>query len=158
MNNIKKPKRRRHKDNPYSLLYDGEYEIKLTINGKSKIIKVNQDLYEAFNKFELEDLKEMNEYDRNLTHYELDENSLYNLSLNKQESVEDNLINQELNQELHKAIDELSEIQKQRVIKYYFKNMKLEEIAEEENTSFQAISKSINLALLKLKELLKNKI
>lgn len=83
MNNIKKPKRRRYKDNPYSLLYDGEYEIKLTTNGKTKILKVNQDLYEAFNKFELEDLKEMNEYDRNLTHYELDENSLYNLSLNK---------------------------------------------------------------------------
>ena len=158
MNNIKKPKRRRYKDNPYSLLYEGEYEIKLKTNGKTKIIKVNQDLYEAFNKFELEDLKEMNEYDRNLTHYELDENSLYNLSLNKQESIEDNLINQELNQELHKAIDELSEIQKQRIIKYYFKNMKLEEIAIEEKTSFQAVSKSINHALQKLKELLKNKI
>ena len=107
MNNLKKPKRR-YKDNPYSLLYEGKYEIKLTTNCKTKILKVNQDLYEAFNKFELEDLKEMNEYDRNLTHYELDENSLYNLSLNKKESIEDNLINQELNQELHKAIDELS--------------------------------------------------
>lgn len=100
----------------------------------------------------------MNEYDRNLTHYELDENSLYNLSLNKKESIEDNLLNQELNQELHKAIDELSEIQKQRIIKYYFKNMKLEEIAAEGKTSFQAVSKSINHALKKLKELLKNKI
>lgn len=68
------------------------------------------------------------------------------------------MINQELNQELHKAIDELSEIQKQRIIKYYFKNMKLEEIAAEEKTSFQAVSKSINRALQKLKELLKNKI
>ena len=64
-----------------------------------------------------------------MTHYELDAKFLYNLSLNKKESIEDNLINQEL----HKAIDEMSEIQKQRIIKYYFKNMKLEEIATEEN-------------------------
>lgn len=47
------------------------------------------------------------------------------------------MLNQELNQELHKAIDELSEIQKQRIIKYYFKNMKLEEIATEEKHPFK---------------------
>lgn len=36
MNNKVKPKRRKYKDNPYSLLYDGEYEIKLQTKEKAK--------------------------------------------------------------------------------------------------------------------------
>ena len=100
----------------------------------------------------------MNEFDRNITHYDLDEDSIYNLSINKEISIEENFIEQEINNELHNAINKLTDIQKERIIKYYFKNMKLEEIANEEGTSFQAVSKSINKSIKKLKEILKNKV
>ena len=158
MNNTIKPKRRRYKDNPYSLLYEGEYEIIIATNNVSKKIKVSKEIYEEFNKFELDDLKQMNEFDRNITHYDLDEDSIYNLSINKEISIEENFIEQEINNELHNAINKLTNIQKERIIKYYFKNMKLEEIVNEEGTSFQAVSKSINKSIKKLKEILKNKV
>ena len=54
MNNTIKPKRRRYKDNPYSLLYEGEYEIIIATNNVSKKIKVSKEIYEEFNKFELD--------------------------------------------------------------------------------------------------------
>ena len=98
MNNIKKPKRRRYKDNSYSLLYEGEYEIKLTTNGKTKILKVNQDLYEAFNKFELEDLKEMNVIDEIIKEPEIEES----------EACE--VVSQNLKNEILKAIKKYAKI------------------------------------------------
>ena len=44
MNNTIKPKRRRYKDNPYSLLYEGEYEIIIATNNVSKKIKVSKEI------------------------------------------------------------------------------------------------------------------
>ena len=47
-------------------------------------------------------------------------------------------------EELKKAIDQLSDIQKQRIKMYYFENLSLDEIAKNEGTTHQAISKSIH--------------
>ena len=52
-----------------------------------------------------------------------------------------------LNEELKNAIKLLNDIQKRRLIKYYFEDKSLEEIALEEGTSHQAISKSIHKAI-----------
>ena len=55
-----------------------------------------------------------------------------------------------------KAINELSTIQKQRIIKYYFDGKNEYEIAKEESTTHQAVNKSLKQAREKLKEILKN--
>lgn len=53
---------------------------------------------------------------------------------------------------LYKAINSLSEIQKRRLIKNFFHNKSIREIAREEGTSHSSVSKSINAALKEIKK------
>lgn len=55
---------------------------------------------------------------------------------------------------LYKAIDELSDVQKNRIFKHFFRNMSILEIAEEENKAKQTVAVSINRAKLKLRKAL----
>lgn len=57
-------------------------------------------------------------------------------------------------QKVRQALSSLKPLQKQRVIKYFFDNKTTYEIAEEEGCSHQAVCKSINGALKKLKKIL----
>ena len=56
--------------------------------------------------------------------------------------------------DLHAAINKLPEKQRKRLVLYYFHNLTLEEIAKLEGVSFQTISKSIDLAIKKLAQIL----
>ena len=56
---------------------------------------------------------------------------------------------------LRDAINELSEVQKRRIKKYYFEDKTVYQIAEEENATHQAISKSLKQAIEKLQKILK---
>ena len=55
-----------------------------------------------------------------------------------------------LSMELEEALNELTEIQRKRVIKYYFGRMTMEEIANSEGTVKSAVKKSLEQALAKL--------
>jgi hypothetical protein len=55
---------------------------------------------------------------------------------------------------LYDAIDLLSDVQKRRVQKRYFKDMQVNEIAREEGSTRQAVSKSIRIALSTMREYL----
>lgn len=55
-----------------------------------------------------------------------------------------------LSLELKEALNELTEIQRKRVIKYYFGRMTMEEIANSEGTVKSAVKKSLEQALAKL--------
>lgn len=75
-----RPKRRKYKDNPYTLNYCEEKNI-YTITfkdsrGVKHEVEVSRKIYKAFDNFELEDLSEMNEYDRHIEHSEIFENNL----------------------------------------------------------------------------------
>ena len=63
-----KPKRRRDKYNPYYLeINNNEYFVKFkNINLEYNKVKISKQIYEEMNKFELEDKKIMNEYDRHI--------------------------------------------------------------------------------------------
>ena len=78
--------------------------------------------------------------------------------IHKQELIEDVIIRKVTFEKLHYAIQQLSEIEKRRIKMYYFEDKTLEEIAKIENTSHQAISKSLQNSIKKLKNLLKFKI
>lgn len=73
-------------------------------------------------------------------------------------AVDDNIIEllcmQEEKQRIKKAIDALTEIQKRRVIAYFFEGKSYRKIASEEGVNHSKIEKSISLALKKLKILL----
>ena len=58
---------------------------------------------------------------------------------------------------LYWAIDQLTSVQKRRIVDYYINEMKLKDIAEKENVSIGAIQSSLNAALMKLRKILRKK-
>ena len=150
------PKRRKYKDNPYTLkTIDNNYFI-LFRDGQNipRMIEVNKDTFDIFNQFELEDLKELNEFDRHIEHKELSEEYIFNRGVNISESLDDYIIRKTSYEELMNAINQLSNTQRRRVKMYYFDELDLKTIAAIEKTSFQMISKSIKQAIKKLKKIL----
>lgn len=65
--------------------------------------------------------------------------------------VNEYLIRNELFEQLYFFIENLTLIQKRRIIDFYFNNRSIKEIALKENVSESAIRKSINQSLIKLK-------
>ena len=120
-----------------------------------RTVKVNEEIFEAFNKFELDDLSKMNEYDNHIEHSQIFENNLYSRALNKPISVEEMVDKKMLDELVKNAISELSNIQKRRIIKYYFDNKTESEIASEENATQQSVHISLERAREKLKGILK---
>lgn len=155
-----RPKRRKYSDNPYTLNYCEEKNIYIVTfkdgTGKINKIEVKEKIYKALDRFELDDIKEMNEYDRHIEHSEIYENNLTEKALDKPMLVDEVVENQIINEELKKAIQELPEIQRNRLKKYYFEDMTFEEIAREEKCSKVAIKYSIDIAIQKISKKFKN--
>ena len=155
-----RPKRRKHRDNPYVLIKTddkGLYIVSFKDGiGITRIVEVTKEVYEAFDRFELDDLRELNEYDNHIEHSEIYENNLNERAKDKPLSIEDEIIKKSTFEELKNAIDMLPDIQKRRIKKYYFADKTLEEIAKEEACTFRAVKFSIDIGLKKLKEILKN--
>ena len=119
------PKRRKIKDNSYTLEVDHLLTF-IDSRGNKQSIKISDELYKEFNRFELDTIKEMNEYDRHLVSYEYCDEILY-----------------------HKVKGQ------QKLKLYYFEEMTLEEIAQIENCTKMAIKFSINAGLKRILKNLK---
>lgn len=156
----KRPHRRRSKDNPYTLNYCEELNVYVIsfkdAKGILQKIEVSEEIYKVFDKFELDDVKELNEYDRHIEHSEIFENRLNVRAVAKPTSLEDSVIRNATFDELSKAIELLPETQKRRIKKYYFDGKNEYQIAIEEHTTQQAVNKTIKVAKEKLKKFLKN--
>lgn len=154
-----RPKRRKYRDNPYTLNYIEEKNIYMVsfkdIKGHLQKVEISEEVYKAFDKFELDDIKELNEYDRHIEHSEIFENNLEIRAKDKPMSLEDEIIRKSTFDELKKAINKLPDIQRRRIVKYYFEDKTQQQIAEEEMVDIRAIQYSLNIALKKLKEILK---
>lgn len=154
-----RPKRRKNKDNPYTLLIEDNKYYVLFTDSKYILnkIEISQQVFNAFNQFELDDKKMMNEFDRHIEHYNLNEENIYIRSNYKEQtSFDDDLIKKCEYEKLRKAINELLSIQKNRIIKYFFENKTYKEIALEEHCSKVAIKYSIDNALEKISKKFKN--
>ena len=152
-------KRRRDKYNPYILEHDLKaeiYKVDLIDNeGKYISIIVPCEIYEVLEDSERKEKTYMNEYDRHIEHFELDERALYRRSLNKPTSVENQIIEKAQFEELRDAICNLSEIQKRRLIMYFLDNMTLKQIALRENCATMSVKDSIDSAIKKLSEVIR---
>ena len=71
------------------------------------------------------------------------------------DSFEESFLRNETCQKVRSALATLQDVQKERVIKYFFDGKSTHEIAQEEGVSHQAVSQSIAVALKKLKNILK---
>ena len=87
---------------------------------------------------------------------EIADNYIFNNSVYEYKSVETLVENKILNEKLRFAINQLSEVQKRRIIMYYFDGLTQQEIANREQTSLRAIQYTLNMSISKLKEILKN--
>jgi len=151
---VKLPIRNKSKDNPYTLGYDENKKTYIVefIDNQRVIhkVEVSNKVYEAFDKFELEDVSQIHKYQRHIEYSEVYEDTINTRALNKAPSVDEIVEKKILNEELKLAIKELPEIQKNRLKKYYFEDMTYEEIAKEENCSKVAVKYSIDIAIQKI--------
>ena len=154
----KRPKRRKYKDNPYTLneiKINNKYFISFRDGrGEYNNVEISKEIYELFDYYELRDLSQMNEYDNHIEHSEIYDNNINKRATKKEKSIEEIILEKFSFQELKEAIEELSEIQKQRIKKYYFEDKNEYEIAKEEGVSHQAIHIGLERARNKLKEIL----
>ena len=110
------------------------------------------ELYAAFNGFELDDISLMNETSRYLTEADAGEEPLSHRIADSSEPVEDHVYRRIMYQKLHKAMAQLPDIQRRRVILYYFGGYTYEQIAEMEGCKHPAIIKSVASAEKNIKK------
>jgi len=150
------PNRKKDKLNPYTLSVENNtYYISFT-DGQGGFHKqeINQDLYSAFDRFELDDISQINEASRHLSELDFGEEPLSHKIADPSEPVEDRVYRRIMYQKLHKAIDQLPDIQRRRVLLYYFEGYTYEQIAQMEGCSKRAVKFSVDIALKKLKDYL----
>lgn len=154
----KRPKRRKDKYNPYTLhMEKGKYYIVfIDVNNHIQKVEVSKKIFDSFNKFELEDISQMNEYDRHYEHSEMYENALCQRNILDVQSLEEYFDNTQDAENLHMAVNKLPEVQKRRLKQYYFEEKTFEEIALEEGCTYQCVQRSVYRAISKIKNILKN--
>lgn len=154
-----RPKRRKSKDNPYTI-FEEQGKLYVTFKdgqGIKQKIEVNNDIFNFFDDSELHDVRELNEFDRHIEHSEQSENTLHKKILSKHVHFEDIMISKMRNGQLKKMLFCLTPLQRERVILFYWERFSSPEIAEMQGCTKQAVSLSIRRARKKLKkEILKN--
>lgn len=119
--------------------------------GNRHHFEISAAVFALFDSFELDDLSYLNEVDRHYEQSELTEASLYDRAVHRPATVEESALQSMEYAQLHRAISELPEIQKRRLILYYFQGLTYEQIAGMEGCTFQAVAKSVAAAEKRLK-------
>ena len=145
----KRPIRRKFKDNPYTLSSsekEGLYIIDFKdIKGNFNSVKVSKEVFEVFDEAERYENSKYKEYANRIIHFDI---VIENISNNT--SIEDKILYNNDICILKGIIDELPDIQKRRLVKYFFGNKTLEQIAKEESCTKRAVKFSIDIALKKI--------
>ena len=154
----KRQKRRKDKYNPYTLSTEsGKYYILfIDVNNHIQKVELSKKLFDSFNKFELEDISQMNEYDRHYEHSEVYEKTLNKKNVAVSQSLEEHFEDVLVMENLHMGISKLPDVQKRRLKKYYFEEKTFDKIALEEGCTYQCVQRSVYRAVEKIKNILKN--
>lgn len=142
--------RNKDKYNPYTLeIKENNCYILKFKDSRNKLqeLIISKEVYDAFDSFELEDISQIHKIRKHIEYNEVYEETLYHRSITETETVEDKVSNKIISEEIKLAINELNEIQKRRLIKYYFYDKTYEEIANEEKCSKVAVKYSIDTAI-----------
>ena len=159
-NNIDpRPKRRKDKDNPYEIFTVGietdnpHFYISFTDGQGVKVcMEIEKELYELFDKYELDDLSFLNASDRHIVRLEAVNEDFEERTADASADVEASVLTDIRNEQLHQAISQLPEIQRRRLMLYYFEGLSYEEIARREGCKYQPIQRSIERAKEKIKK------
>ena len=157
----KRPKRRKDKDNPYELFSVGygtpsaQYFIRFVDGqGAEHHLEIEKSLFDTLDIFELEDLSHLNEVDNHYERSKLTEEALYERAFSVSPPIESVVSLKMEREKLHRAIQSLPEIQRRRLILYYFGEMTYEQIADIEKCSYPAARRSVLSAIDNLKKIL----
>ena len=147
------PKRRIDKDNPYKIYKEaGKAYVEFEDGeGISRKIEIDGAIYEALDQFELDDLKQMNEFDRHMERFDIYGRAVEHLSLHM-ESLESSIIRVLEYEKLEEALSHLSEKQRRRIELRYFNHLSDAKIAKLENCSERAVRYTIYEALEALRK------
>lgn len=122
-----RPKRRKDKDNPYTIFTIGietdspRYYLSFQDSvGIKRTIRIDKTLFTAFDTFELDDLSFMNEVDNHYEHSEQTDTPLNRRAVQPRESVEETVARRVEAETLHQAIAKLPDKQRRRLTLYYF--------------------------------------
>lgn len=150
----KRPKRRKDKYNPYTLSMENQkyYVTFKDVNGNIQKTKVDKAIFDAFDSFELDDISIMNEVERHYEYSKLTEETLNRRVVRKEKTVEDMILALTENELLLKAICELTETQRKRLLLYYYEHLTYEQIAEIEGCTKMPVLRSIKKAEGKIKD------
>jgi len=150
------PNRKKDKSNPYTLSVEGDAYYISFADGQGIFHKqeISMELYAVFNSFELDDISWINETSRHLSELDFGEESLSHKIADPSEPVEDHVYRRIMYQELHRAVAQLPEIQRRRVLLYYFGGYTYEQIAQMEGCKYPAIIKSVAAAEKNIKKFL----
>lgn len=150
------PKRRKDKYNPYKICENnGRYYLSFKDGqGMRHNMKIEKELFDVLNRFELDDLSILNEWDRHIEHFEQTEQSLNRRASYKAESVEEVVLRNIEYEELHQAITTLTETQQRRLTLYFFRGLTYKQIAEMEDCSISSVGGSISAAIENIKKIL----
>lgn len=146
------PKRKKDSLNPYTLSVENgkKYVLFSDSNGKKQKIEITDDIFCAFDRFELDDISYMNEVSRHYEQSELTEQTLYERAWQYTESLEDAAIQRVRNEQLHTAIQKLPDNQRRRLTQYYYCGLTYQQIADLEGCTVMPVKRSIDKALRKL--------
>lgn len=152
-----RPKRRKDKDNPYTLACrDGKYYITFKDGqAEEQCVEIREELFQVFDQFELDDIRYMHVVERHMEHSEVYEKTLFKRSDRYEESAEDKGIWNLTVSELYAAISVLPEVQKRRLVLRYFAGLTYKQIAVIEGCSISPVIRSVEAAIKNLKKLLK---
>ncbi|MSU03562.1 RNA polymerase sigma factor [Tissierella pigra] len=135
------------KEQYYVSFIDGNYVLHR--------IEINFDIYSALFELNKRDRNLTRSDERNLEHSELTDETLSRRIFEKSKGTEEIILEKEMKTEFWKAIGELPNIQRKRLLLYYDYGFSLKEIAKMENCSIRAVKYSIDIAKKKLKEKIK---
>lgn len=156
-----RPKRRKDQSNPYKLFTVGinteepHYYVSFTDSqGVQICMEISKVLFDTLDQFELNDLSALNEMDNHFEQSELTEESLSKRATVQQEPLDELVFERLQHQKLHKAISKLPELQRRRLVMYYFGGYTYEQIARMEGCSKVAVKYTIDKAIDTLKKII----
>lgn len=156
-----RPKRRKDQNNPYRLFTVGinteepHYYVSFPDSqGVQICMEISKVLFDTLDQFELNDLSALNEMDNHFEQSELTEESLSKRATVQQEPLDELVFERLQHQKLHKAISKLPELQRRRLVLYYFGGYTYEQIARQEGCSKVAVKYTIDKAIDTLKKFL----
>lgn len=158
------PKRRRSEDNPYYLTLSIDaagvhhYYVRFVDpTGETQHLEIDRLQFEAFDFFEREDLRELNERDRHTDVFaDIDDLLEAGSYAGPDEDAQERFNSEHEKECLHQALDLLTATQKRRLHMYYFQGMNYEQIALAEKCKPASVCESMKSAKNNLRKIFEN--